>query len=137
VTLPAALQAGTRTLRVTRNVVFPSSTTAHRGFSSSPAPFQLIPTIMGTSPTPATLGNPLKVTINPAVGPAQQAVLYIGDTAIPIDDRPPGSPASADLLFTIPADLPTGTFPIRVEIDGAQSALTLSGGVFLPQVTVS
>jgi hypothetical protein len=137
VTLPSSLEAGTRTLRVTRNVVFPSSATPHRGFSSGPTSFQLIPTIVGTSPTPVTLGSQLKVTINPAVGPAQQAVLYIGDVAIPIDDRPPGTPASADLLFTIPADLPTGTFPIRVEIDQAQSALTPSGGGFLPQITVS
>ena len=141
VTLPATLQAGTRTLRVIRNVVFPSSATAHRGFSSSPAPFQLIPTIhvVGNNPIPATLGSPLTITVNPAVGPAQQAVLYIGDAAVPIDDRAPGTPASTSLTFPIAADLPTGTgtLPIRVEIDGAQSALTLVAGVFTPQVTVS
>jgi hypothetical protein len=141
VTLPGSLQAGTRMLRVVRNVMFPPSTTSHRGFSSSPSPFQLTPTIQvtGSTPIPATLGSPLTLMINPAVGPAQQAVLYVGDAAIPINERAPGSPASATLTFPIPASLPTGTgtFPIRVEIDGAQSALTLVGGVFTPQVTVS
>ena len=83
--------------------------------------------------------RPLAITVNPAVGPAQQAVLYIGDAAVPIDDRAPGTPASTSLTFPIAADLPTGTgtLPIRVEIDGAQSALTLVAGVFTPQVTVS
>lgn len=139
VTLPATLQAGTRMVRVVRNVVFPSSATPHRGFSSSPAPFQLIPAIQNASPIPATLGSPLTITISPDVGPAQQAVLYIGDAAIPIDERPPGTPASPTLTFPIPTGLAvgTGTFPIRVEIDGAQSALTMTGGVFTPQVQVN
>ena len=139
VTLPATLQAGTRMVRVVRNVVFPSSAAPHRGFSSSPAPFQLIPVIQDASPNPATPGSPLTVTISPEVGPAQQAVLYIGDAAIPIDERPPGTPASPTLTFPVSTDPPpgTGTFPIRVEIDGAQSALTMVGGVFTPQVQVN
>jgi hypothetical protein len=139
VTLPATLQAGTRKVRVVRNVVFPPSTTQHRGFSSSPAPFQLTPTIQGASPIQATLGTPLTITVNPAVGAAQQATLYIGDVAIPIEDRPPGSPDSTTLRFPIDANLATGTgtFPVRVEIDGAQSALTPSTGGFTPQVQVN
>ena len=82
-------------LRVQRNVIFPPSTTAHRGFSSSPAPFQLIPTITGTTPNPATLGSPLTITLNPAVGPAQQAVLYIGDYR-DSDRRPPARHPGVD-----------------------------------------
>jgi Pvc16 N-terminal domain len=123
VTLPASLHAGTRELRVQRVIVFPGSSTAHPGFSSSSALFQLIPTITDASPIPATLGNPLTLTLSPEVGRAQQVVLYIGDVAIPIDQRPAAGPASsATVTFPIPADLPAGTFPLRIEIDGAHSA---------------
>ncbi len=139
VTLPATLQAGTRTVRVQRQVTFPSSATLHSGFSSNPTPFQLIPTVNASSPIIATQGAALGVGISPAVGRAQQATLYIGDTAIPIDERPITGPASATTLnFPIPATLPTGSFPIRVEIDGAQSKLTPdSSGHFQPQVQVN
>lgn len=142
ITLPATLPAGTRTLRVQRRVVFPApSVGPHPGFSSSPAPFQLIPTITDASPLAASLGSPLTVTVSPAVASSQQAVLYVGDNAIPIDERPVGAAPSTTLTFPIPAALPTGpstgTFPLRVEVDGAQSKLTMSGGQLTPQVQVS
>jgi hypothetical protein len=139
VTLPANLQAGTRTVRVQRLVTFPSSATPHSGFNSSPVPFQLIPAITTPSPLAATQGTSLIVGISPAVGRTQRAVLYIGDSAIPIDERPVSDPAtSATLTFPIAKDFPLGTFPIRVEIDGAQSKLTPnSSGQFLPQVKVN
>jgi hypothetical protein len=139
ITLPASLFAGTRTLRVLRNVTFPGSTVPHPGFSSSATPFQLIPTIQGASPFAATLGAPFTITLSPAVGSTQQATLYIGDNAIPIDERPTTGPAtSTTLTFPIPATLPTGLFPLRVEIDGAQSKLTPNSiGQFTPQVQVS
>jgi hypothetical protein len=137
VTLPATLAAGTRTLRVQRMVTFPPSTTAHPGFSSSPMPFQLVPVIQ--TPVPhATPGSLLTLALSPDVGRTQQATLYIGDNAIPIDERPFTGPASsATITFPIPADFPAGTYPVRVEIDGAQSVLTpAAGGQFTPQIQV-
>jgi len=136
VTLPPPLIAGTRMVRVQRMVSFPRSATPRRGFSSSPAPFQLVPVIQTPVPQ-ATPGSPLTLTLSPAVGRAQQATLYIGDNAIPIDERPVTGPASsATIAFPVPADFPDGTYPVRVEIDGAQSMLTLAGGQFTPQVQV-
>jgi hypothetical protein len=138
ITLPATLSAGTRMVRIQRMIVFPRSPAPHQGFSSSPAPFQLIPTIQDASPVQATLGSPLTITLSPEVGRTQQATLYIGDNAIPIDERPLSGPASsATITFPIPATLPTGTFPLRVEIDGAQSKLTTTGGQLTPQVQVN
>ena len=141
VALPATLQAGTRSLRVQRSVIYPTSSKPHAGFSSSPVPFQLIPTITNLTPQPVARGTNLTVTI----GSIQQAVLYVGDTAIPIDQRPISGPAtSTTLVFPIAAGLPTGAFPVRVEVDGAQSPLTPDTntasptyGEFLPQVTVT
>jgi Pvc16 N-terminal domain/IPT/TIG domain len=137
VTLPGTLAAGTRTVRVQQTVTFPGSTTPHQGFSSSPAPFQLVPVIQTPVPQ-ATPGSPLTLTVSPAVGQTQQATLYIGDNAIPISERPvTGSASSTTVSFPIPADFPSGSYPVRVEIDGAQSALTAAGdGQFTPQVQV-
>jgi Pvc16 N-terminal domain/IPT/TIG domain len=139
ITLPASLEAGTRVVRVVRTITYPGSSTPHPGFSSAPAIFELVPTIQGASPFAATVGTPFTVTLSPAVGNTQQATLYIGDNAIPIDERPTTGPAtSTTLTFPIPATLATGLFPLRVEIDGAQSPLTLNASLqFTPQVQVS
>jgi len=139
VTVPSGLAAGTHTLRVQRMIVFPSSTTPHSGFSSVPATFQLIPTIENASPVAATQGANLTLTVSPAVGQAQDATLYIGDSAIAIGQRPLSGPASsATLPFPIPATFPVGTYPLSVSIDGARSPLSpLGGGGFGPQVQVS
>ena len=139
VTLPGSLQAGTHVVRVQRMITYPGSSALHPGFSSAPALFQLIPTIQGVSPFTATVGATFPVTVSPAVGSTQQATLYIGDNAIPIDERPVTGPASsATLNFPIPATFATGLFPLRIEIDGAQSALTLNmSGQFVPQVQVN
>ncbi|HEV2275133.1 MAG TPA: DUF4255 domain-containing protein [Acidobacteriaceae bacterium] len=135
---PTSLLAGTRAVRVLRTITFPGSTVPHPGFSSEPAYFQLIPTIQGASPFTAKVGTPFTITLSPAVGSAQQATLYIGDSAIPIDERPVTGPAfSTTLTFPIPATFATGLFPLRVEIDGAQSSLTPSGAGFTPQVQVN
>jgi hypothetical protein len=145
VVLPASLQAGTRSLRVQRTVTYETSPTPHAGFSSSPFPFQLIPTISAANPSPAKIGSPVTITISPAVGAMQQATLYIGDVAIPIDQRPVSGPASSTTLaFPIPSTFVAGTYPMRIEIDGAQSKLTLDSatgsptfGEFLPQLQVT
>jgi Pvc16 N-terminal domain/IPT/TIG domain len=139
ITLPASLEAGTRVVRVLRTITYPGSTTPHPGFSSAPAIFELVPTIQGASPFAAKVGAPFTVTLSPAVGSTQQATLYIGENAISIDERPTTGPAtSTTLTFPIPATLATGLFPLRVEIDGAQSPLTLNASnQFTPQVQVS
>jgi hypothetical protein len=126
-------------VRVQRTITFSSSPTPHRGFSSSPAPFQLIPTIQDASPVQATLGSPLTLTLSPDVGRTQQATLYIGDNAIPIDNRPTSAPpSSTTIAFPIPTTLSTGLFPLRVEVDGAQSTLNVdASGQFSPQVQVN
>jgi len=53
-------------------------------------------------------------------------------------------PFQTQITVTVPSTLTTGTYPIRVEVDGAHSKLTLdtnSGsptfGQYLPQVEVS
>jgi hypothetical protein len=144
VEIPSTLQAGVRTVCIQRQISFGVSTDPHQGFSSSPVPFQLIPTV---SAPPATVGVGATLTLNlvPSVGSTQQAVLYLGDSSIPIDDRSASGPAtSSSLNFPIPSTFATGSYPLRVGIDGAQSKITLDAtqgsptfGQFLPQIKVT
>ncbi len=147
VVVPSTLQAGTHTVRVLRSVTFPSSTVAHPGFSSNPVPFQLVPVIQlpATPPIHAQQGKPLTLTLTPAVGVLQNAVVYIGDQAVPVPSRPLSGPASSpQITVTVPDTIAVGAYPLRVEVDGAQSRLTLDTttgsptyGQWLPQVEVS
>jgi hypothetical protein len=144
VTLPGSLQAGTRMVRVQRQVTFPDEAKSRPGFTSSPTPFQLLPTIQDTSPIQATHGSPLLLTVDPPVGRTQQVTVYLGDQGVPVPTPLPGAPAtSAAVTVPVPADIPvTGTaagdgVPIRVEVDGASSPLTQAGGQWTPLVQVS
>jgi len=147
VNVPSTLLAGVGNVRVICNVTFPSSTTPHPGFASSPVPFQLIPTIEtpATPPYKARQGQPLAITVNPAVGNLQTVAVYIGDHAIPRPQGPLTGPSTSNTVtVTVPASIATGTYPLRVEVDGAQSRITqdtnpasTTFGQWLPQVEVS
>jgi hypothetical protein len=147
VNVPSTLAAGAGSVGVVTNVTFPSSSTPHPCFASSPVPFQVIPTIQppATVPYQATQGSALTVTVNPPVGVLQNVVVYIGNQAIP---QPPASitgPAtSTTVTVIVPASIAAGTYPLRVEVDSAQSQLTQDTnpssptyGQWLPQVEVS
>jgi hypothetical protein len=143
VTLPSSLPAGTRQLRVLQNVTFPGETGPRPGFSSSPAPFQLLPAITSTSPTPVARGGSLTVNVSPDIGPGQQVTVYLGDIAIPVPASLASDLATSPAVtVTVPAGDPPagtgpGTFPVRVEVDGASSLLTQSSGQWTPQVQVT
>lgn len=144
VTLPGSLQAGTRMARVQRLVTFPGEPAPRRAFTSSPAPFQLLPAIQDASPVRATRASPLTLTVSPPAGRTQQVTVYVGDQGIPVPTPLPGAPAtSTSVTVTVPPDIPvTGTagagVPIRVEVDGASSLLTQQAdGQWAPLVQVT
>ena len=147
VVVPNTLSAGICSVRVVCNVTFPSSPAAHPAFSSSPVPFQLIPTIIPPAVPPYSVkhGNVLTLTLSPAVGNLQNVVVYIGDQSIPQVKGPlTGPPTSTTVSVTVPAAIPAAKYPLRVEVDGAQSLLvqdTTQGsptfGQWFPQVEVT
>ena len=149
VTIPNTLLAGVRTIRVIRNVQFGVPTDPHTGFASSPAQYMLMPTVTNASPVAATVATPLTLNVSPAVGRTQRAALYIGDYAIELDARPPGTPdPSATLTFNIPANFPykkpAVALPLRLQVDRVQSKLTFDSNPasptfnqFLPQAQVT
>jgi hypothetical protein len=95
------------------------------------------------------VNTPLTLNVVPDVGRTQRVSLFIGDESIDLDARSPSQPAtSSSVTFNIPADFPhtnpATAVPLRLEVDGAQSKLTLDSnaasltfGQFLPQAKVS
>ena len=126
VTPPAGLLAGVNSVQIVQQVAFGTPADPHSGFESNVAPFVLAPQI--TTPLPISIqrGNTLTLALNPPVGRAQRASLVLAERSILIPARPATGPATTPSLdFPIPADFPTGDFTIRVQIDGAQSALEI------------
>jgi len=126
VTVPGALLAGVSTAQVVHSLDFGTPQEPHRGFASNVAAFMLAPKITTAFPLTVARGQTLKLSVTPPVGRSQRVALLVGDRTISIPDRPAGGPAtSADLEFPIPADLPTGTPLLRVQVNGADSSLTV------------
>jgi hypothetical protein len=149
VTVPASLQAGVTTVRIVTRVSFGVPSDPHAGASSNAMPFMVQPLITTAAPITVASGGTLTLALSPSVGQFQSAVVFMGDFAISIPPRTSGPAVSPTLDFPIPdaASLPftlPATVPLRVEIDRAQSALTLDTnpasptyGKFLPLVQIT
>jgi hypothetical protein len=142
ITLPPTIPAGARVVRIARNVTFGTPGDPHRGFYSNPASFMLVPTLTGTVPATVKPGTTLTLSVNPPVGSNQTTSVLIGGSAVTVNRPPPGAPATASSLnFAIPANFPVPTpaapLPLRVQVDGAQSPITLDqNGLWQPSITV-
>ncbi|MGA3006911.1 MAG: DUF4255 domain-containing protein [Opitutaceae bacterium] len=149
VKVPATLAAGVRSVRVVRQVSFGVSTDPHPGFSSNSVQFFLVPTITTPPPISAAVSTTLTLAVTPPVEREQQVALMVGNYSITLPARPPTDPDSSSTLnFPIPVDFPYTTpatsLPLRVQVDGAQSKLTLDQttgsptfGQFLPQAQIT
>jgi hypothetical protein len=128
-TVPSSVRAGVTTLQVLHPVDFGCTTEPHRGFESNVVAVMLIPAISGV-PASVARGAALTFAVTPPVEADQKASLILGDRALELPARTPGSPPLASLSFTIPTDFPTGTWLVRLRVDGAESLLELeSDGV--------
>ena len=131
VVLPPTLQAGMRTAQVVHDFNFGTLKEPHRGFESNAAPFILQPAITTTTPVNVARGAALKLDFAPPIGPEQSVTLLLNNAAqsfvIPLPTRPPTDllPAST-FNFDIPGAISTGTFFIRVRVDGAESVLDVN-----------
>ena len=123
------LNAGLHGLRVVQGV----SVTVERGqppeqiaaFSSNSVAFQLIPKITGpASPLP---GGIVSVPVDPAVVWTQTTELMLGDFVVAAVPPAPGNPPANAVQFQLPqppaAPIPTGTYLMRLRVDGAESRL--------------
>jgi hypothetical protein len=126
VTVPAGLLAGVNTVQVVHSLDFGTPNEPHRGFASNVAAFMLAPQITTAPPITVAHGTTLTLSVTLPVGRSQRVALLVGEQTISIPDRPATGPATTtNLDFPIPADFPTGTFLLRVQVDGAESPLTI------------
>jgi Pvc16 N-terminal domain/IPT/TIG domain len=124
VVIPPGLQPGVNTVQVVHPLNFGTNQEPHDGFQSNAAAFMLAPEI--TLPASVARGSTLIVSVSPPVGRAQNVALLVGSQTLPIPARSASGPdVTSTLDFPIPANFPAGAFLVRVQIDGAQSQLTV------------
>jgi hypothetical protein len=122
-TLPATVPAGVTGVRVSQQVELGTPATVHRGWDSNVAAFVLVPTITTASPIAVARGQTLTLAVTPPVSRSQQVAILLDSREIAIAARPPGSSPVSSLDFPIPQAFPTGTYLLRLRVDGAESGL--------------
>jgi hypothetical protein len=135
------LRAGIQSVQVVHEVELGSPPAPHRGFESNQAAFMLAPKLQPPIPTTVSRGQTLTLNVDPPVGRAQEAALLIGDRAIAIPPRPAppaGTETTTSLAFPVPSTTPTGSFLMRLQIDGAESPLEVQNDAYSgPKVQIT
>ena len=128
--LTSALHAGVKSLQILQNMDMGTPAAAHRGFESNVASFVLCPTVSSATGAPAVSGTDVTVNLVPNIGIGQRAVLLLNNVTL----TPPTAYASTGVVSTADApsiviniaNVPTGTYLVRVQVDGAESQLTFN-----------
>jgi hypothetical protein len=135
VTTPATLRAGVNTIQLVQELLLGVPPVPHpgTGFSSNIAAFVVSPRITTAAPIAGVHGAALTLAVTPPVGRDQRVELFVGDRSIPLSARGVGDPpSSGSVTFQLPADLPTGTFLVRIQVDGADSPLEIDSNAASP-----
>lgn len=130
VALVPALHAGVKALQVLQKLDMGTPAVAHRGFESNVSSFVLCPRISSATAVAAVTGTDVTVNIVPNIGVGQRIVLLLNS----IPPAPPAaytsigvvSTADAPSIVVSIANVPTGTYLVRVQVDGAESQLTFN-----------
>jgi hypothetical protein len=136
--IPAGLHAGVKGLQVLQKLDMGTPAVTHRGFESNVAPFVLCPTV--SSATALSAPNPpggtnVTVKLVPNIGVGQRAVLLLNQVsgATPAAFSSPATVAAADsnqVVLNID-NVSTGSYLVRIQIDGAESLLTVNSATKL------
>lgn len=126
--LPTGIHAGAKGIQVIQKILIGTPPTLHRSMESNVAPFVLRPTI--TSASAAVKGpGTTTVTLNvaPNIGVGQRAVLLLNNLTVSpptaFTSLPAVSPSDSNQISIEITGVPTGTYLVRVQIDGAESPL--------------
>ncbi|WP_347351793.1 Pvc16 family protein [Intrasporangium sp.] len=125
-TLPGGLRAGVNPVQVVHQVPVGTPPVPHAGvgFESNVAALVLAPAV--TTPQPITVARDtdLNLTVTPPVGREQRAAILVGETVLAVPPRAPAAPeTSTTITAHIPSGATPGTYLLRVQVDGALSAL--------------
>jgi hypothetical protein len=142
IALPPGLQPGLHSVQVLQPVDFGTASPdePHRGVQSNVASFILSPQITTVLPVSIAPNSTLTLAIDPPVGKSQNVALLAGQRTIPIPPRDPTGPDTTTLLdFAIPGDMPAGPHLLRVQIDGAESPLSVNnaGNIVGPELIIT
>lgn len=133
VSIPSGLHAGIKALQVLQKLDMGKPAMIHRGFESNVIPFVLHPTVQSATaslaPNPPGGAN-VAVKLTPNIGVGQRAILLLnnvsGATPTAYSSMPTISTADTDQVLLNIANVPTGSYLVRVQIDGAESLLTVN-----------
>lgn len=123
VELPDDLRAGVHTARVhVAHTLDDAGQLRDFESESNALPFVLEPRVTSVSPVAATTDRVLTLEIEPAVARTQVVRVIVGNHAVPW--LPPDASAEfSSLTIRLTATVGGGTYPLRVEVDGATSSL--------------
>lgn len=130
VTLPSSLSAGINTVQVVHSVDFGSeaSPDLRPGIESNAVAFMLVPTITQLSSSISPNGD-LSLVVTPAVESHQRVVVLLNngpmDQAIVLPERSANSTPITTLQIPMPGNLPSGSYLVRLQVDGVASALEI------------
>lgn len=144
--IPTALHAGVKGPQVLQKLDMGTPSTTHRGFESNVAPFVLHPTIQSATASPALsppAGTNVTVTLKPNIGIGQRAVLLLnavsGGPPTAFSSTATVSATDSNQVILNIANVPAGSYLVRIQVDGAESLLTVNSGTGLldgPTVTM-
>jgi hypothetical protein len=127
VSLPADLSAGLHLARVQqdREIGGPDPVRVST-VESNAVPFMLVPQLDPDAahpldPVAVARGDAAELLVRPVIRAGQRIRVLVGDFGI--DVPPLESDGDGTLAFAVPDTAPLGTFPLRVEVDGAMSLI--------------
>jgi hypothetical protein len=126
--LPAGIHAGAKGVQVIQKVPMGTPPVPHRSFESNVAAFVLRPTITSSSAVSSSPGiTTVTLKVTPNIGAGQRAVLLLNNLAVSpptaFTSGPVIAPSDSNQVAIPIAGVPTATYLVRVQIDGAESLL--------------
>ena len=123
--VPNDRPAGMTGVRVLHRLPMGEPPQPHRGFESNVAACIIVPRITTATPVSVAHGANLTLAFEPAVARSQRLSALIGDREIVVTAEDIGDVPVTSMAFHVPADNPTGTFLLRLRVDGADSLLEI------------
>lgn len=133
--VPAGVRAGVQSVQVLHRLMMGTPPTEHAGFESNAAPIVLRPVIAVNNASAAEI----ELGFTPAVGKSQRVILLLNEFNAPSTRAPfaytfnapkdngitaPNVDETATITFPI-AGVAAGDYLVRVQVDGAESVLTI------------
>lgn len=114
-----ALQPGTQLVRVLKDVIVRTPPEPPTSFFSNVAFFLVVPRAQTLTPDLGATPPNLTITGTRLFDPDQDSLTLVGDEVIRSADYTTATPT--EIAFDLPAGLPSGEYPVRVRVGGAES----------------